>query len=107
MHADTLRQAAMQAAADAASAAAHLTPAERERAINEAASQVGHLLQNNTVCFGNSFVALQIVFEMQAIADQQSAKANAHAVPGTSQQAGPARPAGTYAQPEWGAAPQG
>lgn len=30
----------MKAAAQAASAASHLTPAQRERAINEAASQV-------------------------------------------------------------------
>ena len=38
--ADGARQAAMKAAAVAATAAAHLTPAQRERAINEAASQV-------------------------------------------------------------------
>lgn len=38
--ADNTRQAAMKAAADAAASTAHLTPAQRERAINEAASQV-------------------------------------------------------------------
>ena len=41
--ADGARQATMKAAADAATAAAHLTPAQRERAINEAASQVKHM----------------------------------------------------------------
>ena len=40
LSADTARQAAMKAAAEAASAAAHLTPAQRERAINEAAALV-------------------------------------------------------------------
>lgn len=38
--ADNTRQAAMSAAAEAASAAAHVTPAQRERAIAEAAAKV-------------------------------------------------------------------
>lgn len=39
VYAGDVRQAAMEAAAHVASGAAHLTPAQRERAINEAASQ--------------------------------------------------------------------
>lgn len=40
MLADSGRQAAMSAAAEAAAAATHVTPAQRERAIAEAAAKV-------------------------------------------------------------------
>ncbi|DBB07161.1 TPA: hypothetical protein ACH3X1_011731 [Trebouxia sp. C0004] len=76
-----VRQAAMKAAAEAASAASHLTPAQRERAINEAASQ--------------------------AIAQQQAARADGNAAQDAAMPAGPPRAAGIYAPPDWDAAPDG
>ncbi|KAL0018195.1 hypothetical protein WJX79_010675 [Trebouxia sp. C0005] len=76
-----VRQAAMKAAAQAASAASHLTPAQRERAINEAASQ--------------------------AIAQQQAARADANAAQDVATPEGPPRAAGIYAPPDWDAAPNG
>lgn len=74
-----VRQAAMKAAAEAASAASHLTPAQKERAINEAASQ--------------------------AIAQHQAARVNA--VQDAATPEGPPRAAGIYAPPDWDAAPDG
>ena len=47
-----------------------------------------------------------MVMAMQAIAEHQTASIKSQAVP-SGAQAGPARPAGTYAPPDWSGAPEG
>ncbi len=106
----------MKAAAEAASAASHLTPAQRERAINEAASQVQlrcvqwHSMTTGCTALLCLIQTIQAVWHLvshvlQAIAQQQAARA--HAAQDAATPEGPPRAAGTYAPPDWDAAPDG
>ena len=107
----------MKAAAQAASAASHLTPAQRERAINEAASQVQLrclvALDDNRVHstavldtdYSSCVASTSVSHVLQAIAQQQAARA--HAAQDAATPEGPPRAAGTYAPPDWDAAPDG